>query len=258
MKMTGVTRAWQRQTLCLKRDGPFVLTCVGAVGVVGTAILAAKATPKAIQLLQIAEKKKSSKLTKLEIVDVAGPVYIPSILIGASTVLCIFSANVLNKKRQASLISAYALVDSAFKEYQNKLIELHGKEADIEVRDSLIRDCCNFHLTDDPTPDQRALWYDELSGKTIRRYEKEIIDAEYRFNRNFCMRGYASLNEFYEFLGLPQTEEGESLGWSMSDGIYWVDFEHRLVKNTDGTSCYAIDMVYSPEPDYMQDWENEN
>ena len=86
------------------------------------------------------------------------------------------------------------------------------------------------------------------------RYEREVIDAEYHFNRNFTMRGYAFLNEFYEFLGLPMTEYGRIAGWSMSSGIMWVDFEHRLIDNDDGgTACYSIDMVFPPE--VLEEWE---
>ena len=88
------------------------------------------------------------------------------------------------------------------------------------------------------------------------RYEREIIDAEYHLNRNFVLRGYAPLNEFYEFLGLPKTEYGEMVGWTISDGYYWIDFEHRLISRDDGgADMYAIDMIFPPEPDFMRDWE---
>ena len=86
------------------------------------------------------------------------------------------------------------------------------------------------------------------------RYEREIIDAEYHFNRNFTMRGYAFLNELYEFLGMPKTEYGGIAGWSLCSGIMWVDFEHRLIDNDDGgPACYSIDMVFSPE--ILEEWE---
>lgn len=83
-----------------------------------TAVMAVKATPKALRLIEEAEKEKGKKLTKTETVKVAWTPYIPTVLVGASTIACIFGANVLNKRRQAALMSAYALLDSSYKEYK--------------------------------------------------------------------------------------------------------------------------------------------
>lgn len=233
-----------------------ILTCIGAVGVVTTSILTAKLTPKALEVIEQAKDEKgSNKLTKFEIFNVTAPVYIPAIVMGAATITCIFGANVLNKQKQAALSSAYALLNNYHKEYRNKLIELHGKEADEEIRKAMAREHCNFHQIRLDAPDGKVIFYDEISGESITRYEREIMDAEYHLNRNFALRGYASLNEFYEFLGLPQTDYGEELGWTMSDGYSWIDFEHRLVSQDDGgTEVYSIDMIFPPSPDYLRDW----
>ena len=93
----------------LYRSSPTILTVVASIGVIATTITAVQATPKAIKLLKEAELEKGENLTKLEIVRVAGPTYIPSVLLGVSTIACIFGANALNQKKQASLMSAYAV-----------------------------------------------------------------------------------------------------------------------------------------------------
>lgn len=240
----------------LHRNSSTILTCVGAVGVVVTAISVAQATPKATKRLKEATYEKGEELTKLEVVKVAAPVYIPSVVLGAGTIACIFSANALNKKKQATLASAWLAVNDYHNAYRNKLIELHGEEADKEIQEAMAREYCDFHQLRLDTPDEKVIFYDEISGESITCYEREIMDAEYHMNRNFVMRGYASLNEFYTFLGLPETEQGEKLGWSMSDGYSWVDFEHRLVSRDDGgLKVYAIDMIFPPNEDYMLDWE---
>ena len=105
-------------------------------------------------------------------------------------------------------------------------------------------------------PDDKVVFYEELSGESIVCYEREIMDAEYHLNRNFALRGYAALNEFYEFLGLPKTDYGDAVGWSMSYGYSWIDFEHRLINRDDGgTPIYSIDMIFPPDDDYLRDWE---
>ena len=47
------------------------------------------------------------------------------------SIVCIFGANVLNKKWQASIASAYALLDSLYKDYKNKVKELYGDDANL-------------------------------------------------------------------------------------------------------------------------------
>ena len=95
-------------------------------------------------------------------------------------------------------------------------------------------------------------FYDKLSERTITRFEREIMDAEYHLNRNYILRGYAFLNEFYEFLGLPATEYGEEVGWSMYSGINWIDFEHTVMPDKSGKK-YLINMIFPPYE--LEEWE---
>ena len=106
--------------LFLKRNSSTILTVVGATGVIATSVMAVKATPKALAMIEKAKEEKGEDLTKLETIKVAGPAYIPAAIAGISTIACIFGANILNKRQQAALMSAYALIDNSYKEYKNK------------------------------------------------------------------------------------------------------------------------------------------
>lgn len=123
--------------LYLKRKAPTLLTFAGATGVVTTTIMAVKATPKAVKLLEEAEKDKGCELSTFEKVKVAAPIYIPTAVVGLSTVFCIFGANTLNKNSQAAITSAYALLDSSYKEYKSKFKELYGDEANEKVESEI-------------------------------------------------------------------------------------------------------------------------
>lgn len=131
-----------RPNAFIKKNGATILTCLGAAGVIATAVTAVKATPKAMFLLNEARKEKGEPLTKLEVVKVAGPLYIPSILIGVSSIACIVGSNVLNKQKQAALVSAYTMLDQSYKEYKNKVIELYGDETDKAVEEELVKEHC--------------------------------------------------------------------------------------------------------------------
>ena len=222
----------------VKRNASTILTCIGMVGVAATAVTAVKATPKALILLEAEKKKKGEKLTKIETIKVAGPAYIPSIIIGVSTITCIFGANYLNKQQQATLASAYALLDRSYREYRNKVKELYGES---EVQTEIAKD--HYNEEDIPEDDGKELFYDTYSKRYFRSTIEEVQRAEYYLNRNISMRDYAYLNEFYEMLGLEPIEP--ELGWSSGGNIEgywrtWIDFTHELVTMDDGLECHVI------------------
>ena len=138
-----------------------LLTCIGAIGVIATSVMAVKATPKAIKLLEISEQEKGEKLTKLETIKIAAPAYIPAAAAGVSTIACIFGANILSKNSQASLASAYALLDRSYKEYRNKVNALYGEEADDKVRTEMASDYYEDYVDD---VDDEDAFLDEETG----------------------------------------------------------------------------------------------
>lgn len=250
--------------LFCKRNASTILTCIGGAGVIGTTVLAVKATPKAIQLIEKAEKDKEDKLTKLEKVKIAGPAYIPTVMVGVSTMVCIFGANILNKRQQAALVSAYAMIDSSYKEYKQKLVELYGKETHQEIVDAIAVEkakdvgitaesmCANTCLTDSEACGEPVLFYEEWSRRYFETTIEQVIVAQYHLNRNFVLRGYSPLNEFYEFLGLEPTEYGGTVGWSVEDEFYWVDFNHHKTVLDDGLEVYIIETPYGPSAEAME------
>jgi hypothetical protein len=230
---------------------PLVLTCLGAAGTVGTAILAAWGAPRAKARKIAATVKKGDELTKKESVVAQAPAYLPAIGAGLATLLCIFGANALNTKQQASLASAYAMLEQTFRAYRKSTMNLYGEEADEEIRKGFLSMCA-----DEVGPsDEEVIFYEEHYAKFFERTKEEVLSAEYHFNRNFVLRGYANLNEFYDFLGLDHTEYGEKHGWSVGAGeaaygYSWVDFEHKKL-DMDDFECWIIHFPFAPTKDYL-------
>ena len=150
-----------------------LLTCMSAIGVVATAVLTAKATPKASTLIEDAERKKDRALTKLEKVKEAAPAYIPAIVTGISTIACIFGANVLNKKSQASFASAYALLDASYKEYQDRVRELCGEEVDYQIKEDMVKD--SYYDQGFVVPEGEHLFYDLNSLQYFTASLEDVI-----------------------------------------------------------------------------------
>lgn len=65
----------------------------------------------------------------MKLLNQHGVCYIPAAISGTATIFCIFGANVLSKRQQAALTSAYALLNDSYNNYKDKLKELYGEEA---------------------------------------------------------------------------------------------------------------------------------
>lgn len=249
-----------KSNLFLKKNSATILTVAAAAGVITTSILSAKAAIKASRVLAHKEEEKGEKLTLEETISAVWTIYIPPIVAGGSTIACVFGANILNQRQQASLASAYALVDSSYKEYKAKLKELYGEEAHNNIVDAIAaEECDEVHISAEgltsaytqeiESDAEPRLFYDEYSGRYFETTIEKVLLAEYHLNRNYILRGFARLNEFYEFLGLEPTDYGETVGWDICSEIYWIDFNHRkafIGDDNDGFECYIIEMPYYP------------
>ena len=242
----------------LKRNSSMLLTCVSVVGVVATTVLAVKATPKAMELLEEAQEDTDEELRTVDKVRIVAPEYLPALVTGSLTVVCIFGVHIFDKKQQASLMSAYGLIDRGFKNYRGKIKEIFGIETDKKIQDELSKD-----RYEEKKPEQAAegklLWYEPYRDEFFELSEKEVIDAEYHVNRSFSLRGETNLNEFYEFLGLEPTDTGYEIGWEVNADAYpyentWIDFEHHLVVTDDGDEYYRIEIVPPSGVLALEEW----
>lgn len=239
-----------KATKGFRRGAPTILTCLGALGVIGTAVKVAMDTPKALKLLEEAQNESSDELSVVEKVAVVVPVYVPSILLGVATIGCIFAANVLNKRKQASLASAYMILESSYRDYRRKVVEFYGNNADETVEQAVIEDRISKKEIS-AVSNGKILFYEPISDRFFESVIEDVQAAEYHLNRNFILRGEAYLNEFYDFLGLTPTDYGREIGWSADWGLAyygysWIDFNNFKKKFDDGTEYYIISMPFGP------------
>lgn len=251
----------RQSKLFINRNASTILTCIGGAGVIVTAVTAVKATPKALTLLEQAKEEKGEELTKLEAFTVAAPMYIPSVITGAATIACIFGANIINKRQQATLMSAYALLDNSYKEYKKKVDDLYGDEAGEQVRSEIAKD----KYTGDGLllDDDKELFYDFYSGRYFESTKEAVLQAEYETNRALFVNCAVGLNEFYSFLGLAEMPEFDDVGWACGqmDEMYWhpwIEFQHEeIVIDEDsseeaGLECTIIHLPMEPVMGYLE------
>lgn len=234
-----------------RSNGSTILTWIGAAGVVATTVLAVKATPKAIRLVEKAQEEKGDELTNKEVVLTVGPAYIPAVVVGVSTITCIFGANVLNKRQQAALTSAYALLNSTYKEYRNKVTEMLGEEANDEIDAELAKD----KIVDIDDANKEQLFYDVFSDRYFESTLFKVQQAEYYLNRDLVMQDWAYLNDFYGYLEIDPVDDGDVVGWSTGACLAaywqpWVDFNHEKKVTENGEECIHVRFWQEPFADF--------
>lgn len=152
------------------------LTCLSVIGVVGTAVAAAKARPKADICKAKAIREKGEPLTKKEEIVAVFPAYVPTIAIGAGTIACIFGNGILNRKQQASFASAYALLDRSYKEYKRKIEELYGEGTDEMVVSEIADDKYEELVKDDlDVANGERLFFDSNTLQFFRSTLDEVV-----------------------------------------------------------------------------------
>ena len=238
-----------KSKMFLKQKSPTILTCVGAAGVVATAVSAAKSTPKALTLIAKAEEEKQAKLTKWEKFRVSISAYVPAIIMGASTITCIFGANILNKRNQALITSAYAFLDSSYKEYRNKLKDIYGEESHKKIINAMCEDRYEEKKQDICLDPNEVLFFDFFSLQFFKSTLDRLQIAEHYINESLKTRGYVTLAEFYEELGISSTDMDCALGWSRGLGYDKVEILAEPCKGKDGDEDYiVITMTEEPTP----------
>lgn len=195
----------------LNKHSPLILTIVASGGVIITTILAIKATPKAINIINNKEKEKGDKLTTYEKVKYGWKPYIPTIFSSIGTIACIGGIQYLNKKQQTAIISAYTLLDNAYKQYTNNIKRICGEDTDNLARQEIVR--AQYEEDYKPFGDE-LLFFDYEGMRFFTSTMDHVLAAEAQFKEALISRGYACYNEYYDYLGLEREEFGYQLGWA--------------------------------------------
>ncbi len=253
MKKPNVSKIVSDVRKGVKKHSPEILTGVGIAGMITTTVLAVKATPKALVLIE--DKKKELDVDSLnakEVVQAAWPCYIPAALTGAVSVACLVGASSVNVRRNAALATAYTLSESALKEYQEKVVETIGEKKEQSVRDAIAKDKVEKNPVTNRevilTEKGNTLCFDTVSGRYFKSDIDKLKKVENELNRQMISEMYISLNEFYYEIGLDGISVGDELGWNIDNGYIDLQFSTQLA--TDGTPCLVIGYMVEPRYDY--------
>ena len=249
----------------LTKHSPEILTGIGIAGMVTTTILAVRATPKALSIIEqerynrkidrehgVDERFAPEKVSKTDAVKLCWKCYIPAAATGTLSIACLIGASSVNARRNAALATAYTLSETALKEYQEKVVEAVGEKKEHAIHDAIAKD----RIERDPvnnkeviiTEKGNTLCYDAVSGRyfysDIDKIKKVVNELNYRMMDEM----YISVNDLYSEIGLSLISIGDDLGWNIERGLIDLHFSTQLAE--DDRPCLVINYLVAPRYNY--------
>lgn len=248
----------------VKEHSPEILISTGVIGMATSTVLAVRATPKALQIME--DKKADlgvTYLTKKEVVESTWKQYAPAVGIGVVSAACILLGTTKNAKRNTALATVYAISESTLKEYQRKTKEIVGeekaKEIDREVAKARVRERPIIVESKDSeyihsTGNGDTLIYDSLSGRYFRSSRNAIEAAVNALNKTLIDDYTASVNDFYNELDIPTIGAGNLIGWKIDKDQLEISFDSDMDRN--GNPFLILNYYNRPIPlnNYSQGW----
>lgn len=242
-----------RQLLVLQKQSPHILFVAGVVGVVGSAVLASRATLKLTDVLAEAEHEIAGVKTDLKGTDgyrkdlayvytkntmEVVRLYAPAVLLGTASIAMLTGSHVQMTRRNSALTAAYAAVSTAYENYRDRVREEVGEEKErnlyhsVSLKKVMVESKSQQIMTADPnTWSPYARFFDECSSQWKKNAElnKLFVLAQQNYlNDLLHARGHVFLNEAYDALDIPRSAAGQIVGWVINKeddrGDNYIDF----------------------------------
>lgn len=254
----AVSRAVSGTVLKTQKNSPTILFGAGVVGVIGSAVLACKATLKVEEVLAEAEDKlntvktiqhkdyseedrqKDKLLIYVQTAVRLTKLYAPAIIVGSLSIVSLASSHKILKQRNAAITAAYVVMEQAFEEYRQRVREELGDERDQHFRygsetRQVVTEGKNGPEVEDmitvetkKVPGGYSRFFDEYSTLWDPRAEINLLTLRAQqlyLNDLLQARGHVFLNEVYDKLGLDRTSAGQAVGWVLGEGRQnFIDF----------------------------------
>lgn len=238
----AVTRTVARNALHVQKASPGMLLTAGIVGMVGSTVLACRATLKMDEILEEGKGKldlaktlqhddysETDRQRDVSLIYFQTGVkvvraYAPAIGVGLLSIAALTKSNAILTQRAAALAAAYTALDNGFREYRSRVVKKYGEEADQELRYGIetkeIEDPetgeTSLQVTVPGDPSIYARFFDETSLSWDRDPEVNLFFLKSQQNyANDLLKanGHIFLNEVYDLLGIDRSKAGTVVGW---------------------------------------------
>lgn len=235
MNKQAISNALKALQKTVKKHSPEILTGIGIAGMTAAAVMAVKATPKALRMVDEKEIRDGKRLTTGEIVKTTWKCYIPAAVTGVCSAACIIGASSISARRNAALVTAYTISETALKEYKDKAVEVVGPKKEQAIRDAVAKE----QLEQAGVPERKFIptgrgetpCFDPLTNTCFKSDIETLRRAENTLNKRMRDEAKITVNEFMQEIGLEPCDSsiGETMGWDIDKGYIDLDFSSQLV-----------------------------
>jgi hypothetical protein len=245
----AITSRAGRQILLGKKYSPQVLFAVGAVGFVGTVVLAARATLKLDEILEQHEKTnnditnlhakvngdaysdedaRKDRITLVVKTSLSiAKLYAPALVAGSVSIAALTGSHFILNSRNAALSAAYAALDKGYRHYRDRVVAELGVEKDRDFATEL-----DYTEVEEVKADGKikktnvatgvkglspySVIFDEGNKNWQRpdHYNSMFLRSQQNWANDLLnARGHVLLNDVYDMLGFPRTKAGCVVGW---------------------------------------------
>ncbi len=245
----NLTKQFYKMIRMINKNLPTILSALSVVGVGATTYFTAKAAPEAAGAYKSMEG--DPEIDKELAIDIV-KAYAPAAISGALTIASIIASTHISNKRFKQISKSYFVLRRDFNDYKLALLTGLGTDAYNKVQQEYSKKYVESE--NDVLNDDRHIFFDEYSQRTFTATLDDVITAQYNLNRLFTLRGYVSLNDYYDFLGLEKIDGGDLLCWTLDAGeefygYTWIDFYNQEYEDEDGGKWYSISMIFEPTMD---------
>lgn len=230
-------------------NSPLILTGIGAAGVLTTAYLTGKSSIRAYQILEDHEINVKMDLARKEKFFLVWKEFIPPAGSAAVTIGAIILANRIGTRRAAALAVAYTVSERGFQEYREKVVEQIGKKKETAIRDEIAQDqVTRAGVSRDSViiGGGKCIFMDARSGRTFWSEMEDVKSAINAINYKINGSVYASVNDFYEKVGLPRLPDGDDFGWTNA----LMDVHFTTTITDDNMPCFQMKFTVEPIRNY--------
>lgn len=235
-------------------NSPVLLLGTTIAGVATTGVLAAKAGYKARGIVDEAEGRYKDEgdeeftiLTPQEKLQLTWLHYATAGIAGAGTIASAVGTHTIHTKRANAMAALYAVTSNKLDDMTEKAEELLGPKKTQQFRDEVAQRQADRNPIEDSEikfiDEERTLCQDEWTGRWFMSSMPKLESAINEINRNILRHGDASLNMFYDLVGLDSIPMGDSFGWSGTN----IEGRFGAVKTSDGRPAISVSFLQTPK-----------
>lgn len=181
------------------------------------------------------DKEHDLVLAKVQCGVAIAKLYAPSVAMIAGGAVSVLCGNNMWKKRNATLTASLAAATETFREYRKRVADRYGEEAERKIHYNIQDQKIEETETDPETGKKKdvkkkvetvdgdpskyspyARFFDEASREWSKDPDQNFMflrSQQKLANAKLIADGYLFLNDVYQALDIPETEEGHYVGW---------------------------------------------